>query len=576
MPLAFLTLPDLVNDDLPGFTPVGVSTSGRYVMCQATTFYKNIWILDRSDDSFVAYSDAEQYNVMNGCAIDDDDGTVYFTPSSDPSSIYAWNDLTAEPGTTPIYEVPSSSSTMARSLRLFLMPDASKKLVWLLNDNQDVPDNLIYIYDIGTDTGTPVTWPYGAPHGVVQDSYGDVWVYGRSDAATVVFKRVLDGGAGTAADDLSTADIPHDHPFGAQLQALHTSAGWFVCANSGQDLYLLDDSDFSIIAHRSYAATGSSLADWDWGSGIPIFLMVEPGLGSFWFPGPNSFDDYGAGPISDLHKINAADLTTLETHDVSDWEVGDTPAANTPPILFSSYDRIALISHSYGGEVSNYLPVIRYFEEGGDETGEAGLTDDDVRLRVWGYVLDGHAYAVFRVGPSASLILDLSTGQWSRWASPAQDKWRAHVGQNWIGMGSTTMARGFGSDVVCGDDSTGILWILDPTAGADDDPTTGEPVQFIREVTAGIPLSGREVAPCNAVTMGLTLGDPTQTGAAIELETSDDNGNTWVSHGTVTVTAGSYSQVVEWRSLGLMRAPGRIFKFTDNGATVRIAWADMR
>jgi hypothetical protein len=49
-----------------------------------------------------------------------------------------------------------------------------------------------------------------------------------------------------------------------------------------------------------------------------------------------------------------------------------------------------------------------------------------------------------------------------------------------------------------------------------------------------------------------------------------------VDCGSQEVVAGVYNQVIEWRSLGQIRAPGRIFRFTDDGATVSIMRAQMR
>jgi hypothetical protein len=42
---------------------------------------------------------------------------------------------------------------------------------------------------------------------------------------------------------------------------------------------------------------------------------------------------------------------------------------------------------------------------------------------------------------------------------------------NWVGM-TGTLAN-FGADIVAGDDSTGVLWILDPNVALDDRTDTG-------------------------------------------------------------------------------------------------------
>jgi len=208
--------------------------------------------------------------------------------------------------------------------------------------------------------------------------------------------------------------------------------------------------------------------------------------------------------------------------------------------------------------------------QGSDE-----VVDDSLRLRVWTYSLDGHDFYVLRVGATETLVYDLTTGQWSSWFSPERTNWRAHVGCNWVGMGAITFVNNFGTDVVAGDDVTGVLWILDPTTGRDDRTTTGAD-PFNRVVTGGVNISGRETVPCGAVTLDLAVGNPTQTGAVITLEISDDLANSWVGCGSVTVPTGTYNTVVEWRGLGLIKAPGRLFRFTDDGASVRIGGANLR
>lgn len=174
----------------------------------------------------------------------------------------------------------------------------------------------------------------------------------------------------------------------------------------------------------------------------------------------------------------------------------------------------------------------------------------------------------------STLIYDLTTGQWADWDSLDRGSWRAHIGQNWVGMSALSIAR-FRTDIVAGDDETGVLWILDPAVGVDDDVDDGV-VEFTRMVVGGVPLDGREVSQCNAVTLNLSVGVPSLVGAEITLRTSDDNGHTYVNHGSVVTSASNFSQVVEWRSLGLMRRPGRLFEISDNGAAVRISCADMR
>ena len=199
------------------------------------------------------------------------------------------------------------------------------------------------------------------------------------------------------------------------------------------------------------------------------------------------------------------------------------------------------------------------------------------RIRAWGFSLDGHDYYVLRLGEIETLVYDLSTGQWSEWASPGLPYWRAHIGGNWLGLGIGAYANGATTTVVAGDDTLGLLWILEPDQGLDESPREDRPdAAFQRAVTGGVPMRMRETAKCNAVYVTMSLGSPAMVGAAITLRTSDDMGRTWLDHGTLTVTQDDWAQEVAWRALGLIRAPGRIFEVTDNGAATRIAGADMR
>lgn len=249
----------------------------------------------------------------------------------------------------------------------------------------------------------------------------------------------------------------------------------------------------------------------------------------------------------------------------------DYPANDyTLSMINLTYDDTTARWSLLGGSLAEPLLVQSEAED------EGGIVDEELNLRVWGFKLDDHAVAVFRLGPSETLVYDRTTRQWSEWQSPGLDYWRAHIGQNWVGMSSTTFANDFGTDIVAGDSETGILWILDPTAGQDDDPTTGEPTNFPRKVIGGVPLNGRETAGCGAVTLELSRGQPVELDGTITLRTSDDRGHNWISHGEITIEAGDYDAVVEWRGLGLMKSPGRIFEFSDDGAVMTLHAADLR
>jgi hypothetical protein len=200
---------------------------------------------------------------------------------------------------------------------------------------------------------------------------------------------------------------------------------------------------------------------------------------------------------------------------------------------------------------------------------------DNRKARAWTFSLDGHHFYVLRAGEDATLIYDLTTNQWSEWVSGSRPTtWRAQSGTNWIGMLNTYVFAN--SNVVAGDDTFGVLWVLDPDQGYDESPEDGSEVQFSRTATTFIPKGMRETERLGAVYLTASVGNPQVTGATITLRTSDDAGNTWQDHGTITATEGEYSQEFVWRSLGLIKQPGKLFEFVDNGASVRLDKLDIR
>lgn len=198
-------------------------------------------------------------------------------------------------------------------------------------------------------------------------------------------------------------------------------------------------------------------------------------------------------------------------------------------------------------------------------------------VRSWGFSLDGHDFYVLRLGVQATLVLDLTSGQWSEWDGHSLPVWRAHLGQNWLGMGKTTADRLYGTNIVAGDDRAGILWMLDPTKGVDDGAAVDLPDEpYTRTATGLVPMVMRQTASDAGIYLVISLGQPVVTGAGISLRISDDWGRSYRDMGTITVQPSDYTQEIAWRSLGLIRAPGRLYEFTDEGAAVRIAYAERR
>ena len=199
----------------------------------------------------------------------------------------------------------------------------------------------------------------------------------------------------------------------------------------------------------------------------------------------------------------------------------------------------------------------------------------NTRLNAWTFTLDGHDFYVLRLGQSASLVYDTYSEQWYEWDDGDQPFWKAQVGQNWVGGQESALE--YGSNIVVGDDSRGILWVLDPELGYDEDPDTGatDPRPFNRVVTAQVPVQGHTVVPCYNIFIESDIGEPAITGQTVTLYTSDDVGRTYDDQGAITVTTGDYSTELYWTSLGQIERPGRLFKIEDNGAITRIDALEM-
>ncbi len=200
---------------------------------------------------------------------------------------------------------------------------------------------------------------------------------------------------------------------------------------------------------------------------------------------------------------------------------------------------------------------------------------ENPRLACWKFKLDAHEFYVVRLGENKTLVFDMLTKQWSWWASPLRNTWRLTTGLNWKEPGDAAFT--YGSNVVCGDDTTGALWFLNPEQGYDDvpDPDDDTQVPFFRRATAQVISRGRAFIPVYDLFLTGTPGQPAFINATVSLKYSDDGGKTFVNAGTLTVNPDEFVQEFAWRSLGRIQAPGRIFQIEDDGAFARIDGLDM-
>lgn len=203
------------------------------------------------------------------------------------------------------------------------------------------------------------------------------------------------------------------------------------------------------------------------------------------------------------------------------------------------------------------------------------------KLRAWTFTLDGHDFYVLRLGTMGTLVYDLYSGQWMDWDAFSQIYWPVNCGFNWVDGQGVTDSSGntFGSNVVVGDDTYPLLWILEPLQPYDQSPDGPLDPQtqynFTRILQGQFPVVGREVVPCYAAWLTTDMGNPGYVGAGVKLEISDDAGASYQDMGTITVTAGHNYPELAWYSLGQIAAPGRLFRITDDGAVARIDTLEM-
>lgn len=272
----------------------------------------------------------------------------------------------------------------------------------------------------------------------------------------------------------------------------------------------------------------------------------------------------------------------MATAQVSQGDVDVTFSAISPSIQSSQYDVNVVFNLPSEVVQTSQFDVDTITQEPNNPVQTSQFDVDVVvigkvyspKLRAWTFDLDGHEFYVLRLGDMKSLVYDLTTEQWSWWSSAELEYWRAGIGTNWISSGNIPF--NYGSNVVVGDDNFGILWVLDPETGVDDairaeDREDGVVRPFPRVATGQVTVRGRVTIPCYQVYLTSDTGEPAYTGASVTLTYSDDGGKTFTTASEpITAEAGNYYQEFVWRSIGLVRAPGRLFRISDDGAFAQI------
>jgi|SRR6056297_1416736 len=264
--------------------------------------------------------------------------------------------------------------------------------------------------------------------------------------------------------------------------------------------------------------------------------------------GANSSDDPQGGPRTEQF----AGLAVIET--------------STPAELASASQFAGLAVFEFGPDSD--------LDKGGPATSQlAGLVvwgtnvREQLNIRSWGFEMDGHVFVVYSFGAQGTFVYDDLTGRWSKWYTQGfGNMWNAENGIYWY------------------DGLYVAASIQDPTVvQMDFDSEFDDGFRTIQRVVTGlVTLKHRDqTLDVGALHIDASVGAPSLTepnppGPRMRLRYSDDEGNTWSDFENVSLVVGEFNQDVQWRSLGTIFAPGRIFEISDEGGVVRIdgAWLD--
>jgi hypothetical protein len=211
---------------------------------------------------------------------------------------------------------------------------------------------------------------------------------------------------------------------------------------------------------------------------------------------------------------------------------------------------MAAYSNEPAADVSQAAIMVAY------QTGVPGL----FRSRAWTFDFDGHVFYVLNLGTQGTFLFDTTTGQWSKFDTGGYGIWNMLRGITW------------GQYTIGADALVPVTWKLDPYSPLDEE---WRPIEHI--VTAMIPRRTRTGLNNDSFTLTVSAGYNGNDDAEVRFRFSDDNARTWRATYYTTLRQGDYAQDLEWTSLGVIQAPGRVFEVRDVGGFIRIddAGADL-
>lgn len=186
------------------------------------------------------------------------------------------------------------------------------------------------------------------------------------------------------------------------------------------------------------------------------------------------------------------------------------------------------------------------------------------RFRAWTFDLDGHTFYVLDLGEEGTWVYDMLSKQWSKFETDGYGgTWNAKLGVYWSAAQRTIVSDGLNPNT----------YFIEPATTLDEG---WRPITYV--VTGGVEVHNRLSLRQYSFRLTASSGDVADPDVdavvTMSLRFSDDRGNTWTATDPLTLEPGNFEQELAWRSLGAVRAPGRIFEIEDRGGLVKIQSAD--
>lgn len=230
------------------------------------------------------------------------------------------------------------------------------------------------------------------------------------------------------------------------------------------------------------------------------------------------------------------------------WDSVNLLVYLTPPVLVEGVSYEALVAHvdTIGYETwSDPVPITA-----------AGLLKPPLR-KAWAFTYDGHIFYVLNAVDRPNLVCDLTTGQWHEWRTAGFPYWNMHNGIMWRGQ------------VLAADAAGAQIWRVDSESLTDEGSREIE-----RAVTGFQPHRGDASVRQGALRLTARRQGTLAAVSTVTMRFSDDGGRTWSRTFEVVLRETDVTKRIEFRSLGRIRSPGRIWEIEDRGGLVRIDGAD--